>query len=157
MKMLKMSKEHNIDRQIRNRLDGFEKAPPPEVFDAIMSGLNPPKRRIIPFYWRVAAGIAILTAIGLGVLWIDFSPEQVIETLNQQAANAGTEQAKTVMKADASQKTESTARENAGTDLPPASQDPMIALIKPGPLLSSSPEIHDSESVSEDTSREISG
>jgi hypothetical protein len=58
----------HIDNLFREKLKDFSVAPPPEIWEGIRAGLPVKEKKfILPVYWRVAAGIAILASIGTGI------------------------------------------------------------------------------------------
>ncbi|MCF8378077.1 MAG: hypothetical protein K9H49_00790 [Bacteroidales bacterium] len=65
-----MSKNKNIDVIFRKKSLSFQKEPPPEIWDNILSGIQPEKNRVLPVFWRIAAGMAIVIALGLGYQYI---------------------------------------------------------------------------------------
>lgn len=61
-----MSKKENIDKIFRKKSLSFQKEPPPEIWENILLGIQPEKKRGFPVFWRIAAGIAFIIGIGLG-------------------------------------------------------------------------------------------
>ncbi|MCK4921148.1 MAG: hypothetical protein KAS71_08880 [Bacteroidales bacterium] len=71
-----MSKKENIDKIFRKKSLNFQKEPPPEIWENILAGIQPEKKRGLPVFWRVAAGIAIVVGMGLGYELI-FNTEKI--------------------------------------------------------------------------------
>lgn len=65
-----MSDNKNIDKIFRKKSLSYQKEPPPEIWDAILMGIQPAKKSGLPLFWRVAAGLAILLAFGLSYNYI---------------------------------------------------------------------------------------
>jgi hypothetical protein len=58
----------NIDNYFRDKLKDFTADPPPEIWEGIRAAIpSKEKKFLLPVYWKVAAGFAILTSIGLGI------------------------------------------------------------------------------------------
>lgn len=60
----------NTDRIIGEKAKSFEKTPPGEIWNGILDGIQPERKRLLPVFLRYAAGIAILLALGSGFYFI---------------------------------------------------------------------------------------
>lgn len=65
-----MTDNKNIDKIFRKKSLTYQKEPPPEIWDAILMGIHPAKKRGLPLFWRIAAGMAIILAFGLSYNYI---------------------------------------------------------------------------------------
>lgn len=79
-----MNKKLTIDQGIRNKLDSFEKTPPPGVWEALEKELaQKGKKRLLPLYMRYAAGITILIATALTFFYFN-APRPEISLLEPE-------------------------------------------------------------------------
>lgn len=73
-----MKENEHMDKWIADKAKSFEKAPPPEIWDNILLGIQPRKKFLLPVFWRYAATIAILISIGTGFFYIFRNTENEI-------------------------------------------------------------------------------
>jgi hypothetical protein len=65
-----MSSKNHIDNAFREKLNSFEKQPPEEIWNEIKNGISAKTKKAIPFLLlRIAAGIAIITGLSVGMYW----------------------------------------------------------------------------------------
>ncbi len=63
-----MNKNEHRDERFSDKMQNFSKVPPPELWERIREDLDEDRKsRIIPLFWRYAAGIIILLGIGTAV------------------------------------------------------------------------------------------
>ena len=88
-----MSKRKNhTDELFRSHLQNFEASPPAEAWQGIVSSLDSGRRRQrAVVFWRMAASVAVLVAIGTTLLLVRQDPEvsiaereQAVETIEQR-------------------------------------------------------------------------
>lgn len=73
-----MSKNKNIDDLFREKLGNFEQFPPDNVWEGISSGLDEKSgKKLVPLFWRYAAAILLLVAIGTSWLLYRDSDNEV--------------------------------------------------------------------------------
>ncbi len=80
-----MKDKKNIDKIIAGKARSFEQAPPPEIWENIHAQIQPGRKKLIPLFWRYAAGIAILMAVGTSIyLGFRNSSEFIHQNLNSE-------------------------------------------------------------------------
>ncbi|MCH2218504.1 MAG: hypothetical protein MK076_10630 [Flavobacteriales bacterium] len=88
-----MSKEpNNIDRLVREKLDGFEMTPPPSVWENTSASLNPGNKR--RFLLWLVLGIVAFGILGTGVYYLsseDSSGEQFAVNASEKTINLNKE------------------------------------------------------------------
>lgn len=67
-----MKDKKNIDKIIAGKAKSFGQTPPPEIWDGILAELHPKKKRLIPVFWRYAAGFVLLAGLS-GLLYYSFN------------------------------------------------------------------------------------
>jgi hypothetical protein len=81
-----MSKEpNNIDRLVREKLDGFEMTPPPSVWENTSASLNSKKKR--PFYLWFILGVAAVAALGTGIYFFSTQADKTEQLAVNDARN----------------------------------------------------------------------
>jgi hypothetical protein len=79
-----MSRMNNIDEKFRDKLKGFQKIPPSDLWEGIESSLQQgKKRRLVPVFWKYAAGIIILLGIGTSWLFLNRLEDPSVRLLTQ--------------------------------------------------------------------------
>jgi hypothetical protein len=81
------NKNHLFDQEIKNTFSGFEVTPDPGVWDSIASQLaaKPKTRPLIPFWLRIAAGLAILLGTSI-TTWLIFNNVRTVDDTIAEAA-----------------------------------------------------------------------
>jgi hypothetical protein len=81
-----MSKEpNNIDRLVREKLDGFEMTPPPSVWENTSASLNSKRKR--PFYLWFILGVAVVAALGTGIYFFSTQTDKTEQLAVNDARN----------------------------------------------------------------------
>jgi hypothetical protein len=79
------AKSENIDRFFKKKLENYEDNPAPVVWDNISEKLGHKKKRtLVLFMSRVAAGITLIIAIGLGYYFLNKDSSEIITESSEQ-------------------------------------------------------------------------
>lgn len=87
-----MNKDKNKNKLFREKMQNFSKEPPADIWEGIQEELKQEKKaRILPLFWRYAAGILILIGIGTAVFISNFTGEISDQNFLSEEKNQSTE------------------------------------------------------------------